>query len=164
MRTLPKFILSAAMVTVMATSFSAVQAATPADTLVQAWQMDDIISLDPAEIFELSASEINGNTYERLITYDIKDVSKISGQVAESWTVSPDGKTYTFKIKPNKKFASGSNITAEDVVYSLHRAVSLDKSMLRPWFSTALATRSPRSWRRRFSSRTRRTATGAITG
>ena len=81
------------MVTVMATSFSAVQAATPPDTLVQAWQMDDIISLDPAEIFELSASEINGNTYERLITYDIKDVSKISGQVAESWTVSPDRKS-----------------------------------------------------------------------
>jgi peptide/nickel transport system substrate-binding protein len=128
MKSLPKFILSAAMVTVMATSFSAVKAATPADTLVQAWQMDDIISLDPAEVFELSASEIMGNTYERLITYDIKDVSKISGQVAESWTVSPDGKTYTFKIRPNKKFASGSNITAEDVVYSLHRAVSLDKS------------------------------------
>ncbi len=116
------------MVAVMATSFSAVKAATPPDTLVQAWQMDDIISLDPAEVFELSASEIMGNTYERLITYDIKDVSKISGQVAESWTVSPDGKTYTFKIRPNKKFASGSPITAEDVVYSLHRAVSLDKS------------------------------------
>src|ERR671913_2515307 len=115
MRTLPKFILSAAMVTLMATSFSAVKAATPADTLVQAWQMDDIISLDPAEVFEFSASEIMGNTYERLITYDIKDVSKISGQVAESWTVSPDGKTYTFKIRPNRKFASGNPITAEDV-------------------------------------------------
>ena len=116
------------MVATMATSFAAVQAATPADTLVQAWQSDDIISLDPAEVFEFSASEIMGNTYERLVSYDIKDVSKISGQVAESWTVSPDGKTFTFKLKPNKKFASGSNITAEDVVYSLHRAVSLDKT------------------------------------
>ena len=128
MTRLPKFLLSAAMVATMATSFSAVMAATPADTLVQAWQSDDIISLDPAEVFEFSASEIIGNTYERLISYDIKDVSKISGQVAESWTVSPDGKTYTFKIKPNRKFASGNPITAEDVVYSLHRAVALDKS------------------------------------
>ncbi|NIX76057.1 ABC transporter substrate-binding protein [Microvirga terricola] len=128
MKHLPKFILSAAMVGAMATSFSAVQAATPPDTLVQAWQSDDIISLDPAEVFEFSASEIAGNTYERLISYDIKDVSKISGQVAESWTVSPDGKTYTFKLRPNKKFASGSPITAEDVVYSLQRAVILDKS------------------------------------
>jgi peptide/nickel transport system substrate-binding protein len=128
MNRLPKFLLSAAMVATMATSFAAVQAATPADTLVQAWQSDDIISLDPAEVFEFSASEIIGNTYERLISYDIKDVSKISGQVAESWTVSPDGKTFTFKIKPNKKFASGNPITAEDVVYSLQRAVALDKS------------------------------------
>src|SRR5690349_19335912 len=80
MKRLPKFLLSAAMVATMATSFSAVMAATPPDTLVQAWQSDDIISLDPAEVFELSASEILGNTYERLITYDIKDVSKISGQ------------------------------------------------------------------------------------
>ena len=47
MKRLPKFLLSAAMVATMATSFSAVMAATPADTLVQAWQIDDIISLDP---------------------------------------------------------------------------------------------------------------------
>src|SRR5215211_4299954 len=128
MNRLPKFLLSAAMVATMATSFAAVQAATPADTLVQAWQSDDIISLDPAEVFEFSASEIIGNTYERLISYDIKDVSKIYGEVAESWTVSPDGKTFTFKIRQGKKFASGNPITAEDVVFSLQRAIILDKS------------------------------------
>ncbi|MEZ0169545.1 ABC transporter substrate-binding protein [Microvirga sp. TS319] len=128
MKRLPKFLLSAAMVATMATSFNAVQAATPPDTLVQAWQIDDIISLDPAEIFEFSASELAGNTYERLINYDVKDVSKIYGEVAESWTVSDDGKTYTFKIRQNKKFASGNPLTAEDVVFSLQRAVLLDKS------------------------------------
>ncbi|WP_445502256.1 ABC transporter substrate-binding protein [Microvirga sp. G4-2] len=128
MKMLPKFLLSAALVATMATSFSAVQAATPPDTLVQAWQIDDIISLDPAEIFEFSASELAGNTYERLINYDVKDVSKIYGEVAESWTVSDDGKTYTFKIRQNKKFASGNPVTAEDVVFSLQRAVLLDKS------------------------------------
>jgi peptide/nickel transport system substrate-binding protein len=128
MKRFSKFLLSAALVTTMATSFSAVQAATPPDTLVQAWQIDDIISLDPAELFEFSASEISGNTYERLISYDYKDVSKISGEVAESWTISPDGKTFTFKIRQGKKFASGNPLTAEDVVFSLQRAVLLDKS------------------------------------
>src|SRR5918998_1081755 len=128
MKRLPKFLLSAAMVATMTTSFAALQAATPPDTLVQAWQIDDIISLDPAEIFEFSNSEIAGNTYERLINYDPKDVSKIHGEVAESWTVSPDGKTFTFKIRQNKKFASGNPITAEDVVFSFQRAVILDKS------------------------------------
>jgi len=128
MTRLPKFLLSAAMVATMATSFSAVQAATPPDTLVQAWQIDDITSIDPAEIFEFSNSEIAGNTYERLINYDVKDVSKIYGEVAESWKISDDGKTYTFKIRENKKFASGNPLTAEDVVFSLQRAVILDKS------------------------------------
>jgi peptide/nickel transport system substrate-binding protein len=123
-----KLAMSAAMATTMATSFSAVKAATPPDTLVQAWQIDDVITLDPAEVFEFTASEIVGNVYERLIAYDYKDVSKIYGQVADSWTVSPDGKTFTFKIKQDKKFASGNPLTAEDAVFSLQRAVILDKS------------------------------------
>ena len=103
-------------------------AATPKDTLVQAWMIDDIISLDPAEIFEISTTEIAGNTYERLIGYDLDDVSKIFGVVAESWTVSEDGKTITFKIREGRKFASGNPITAADVEFSLQRAVLLDKS------------------------------------
>jgi peptide/nickel transport system substrate-binding protein len=123
------------MVATMATSFSAVQAATPPDTLVQAWQMDDIISLDPAEVFEFTASELLGNTYERLIAYDYTDVSKIYGEVAESWTVSPDGKTFTFKIRQNKKFNSGNPLTAEDVAFSLQRAVILDRPS--SWASSA---------------------------
>lgn len=103
-------------------------AETPKDTLVQAWQIDDIISLDPAEIFEISTTEIAGNTYERLIGYDLQDVSKVFGVVAESWTVSEDGKTITFKIREGRKFASGNPITAADVEFSLQRAVLLDKS------------------------------------
>jgi len=104
------------------------RADTPADTLVQAWAIDDIISLDPAEVFEFTASEILGNTYQQLISYDVKDVSKIKGEVAESWTVSDDGKTLSFKIREGNKFASGNPLTAEDVVFSLQRAVKLDKS------------------------------------
>src|SRR5690349_9741684 len=51
-------------------------AETPKDTLVEAWQIDDIISLDPAEIFEFSAAEYQAQVYDRLISYDVKDVSK----------------------------------------------------------------------------------------
>lgn len=103
-------------------------AETPKDTLVQAWQIDDIISLDPAEIFELSTAEIAGNSYERLVGYDIKNVSELYGVVAESWQVSEDGKTITFKIREGRNFASGNPITAADVAFSLQRAVLLDKS------------------------------------
>ncbi len=103
-------------------------AATPKDTLVIAFAFDDIITLDPAEAFELSAGEIMGNTYDRLVRLDINDPSKLVGDVAQSWRVSSDGKTYTFALKPGLKFASGNPLTADEAAYSLHRAVSLDKS------------------------------------
>jgi len=41
--------------------------------------------------------------------------------------VSEDGKTYSFELKPGLRFASGNPLTAEDVVFSLQRAVLLDK-------------------------------------
>jgi peptide/nickel transport system substrate-binding protein len=103
-------------------------AETPTDTLIQAWTIDDMISLDPAEVFEFSASEIIGNSYETIIGYDIADVSKIFGVVAEDWKMSDDGKTMSFTVRQGKKFASGNDLTAEDVVFSLVRAVKLDKS------------------------------------
>ena len=103
-------------------------AETPKDSLVMAWQFDDIISLDPAEIFEVSGAEYGAQVYDRLIGIDLKDTSKIVPAVAESWTVSDDGKTYTFKIRDGVKFHSGNPLTAEDAAYSLQRAVKLNKS------------------------------------
>ncbi|MFE0016352.1 ABC transporter substrate-binding protein [Mesorhizobium sp. NPDC059054] len=101
---------------------------TPPDTLVQAWAIDDIISLDPAEAFELSTGEITGNTYDMLVRLDANDTTKVVGGIAESWTVSDDALTYSFKLKPDLKFASGNPITAEDVAWSFERAVKLNKS------------------------------------
>ena len=104
------------------------QAATPKDTVVVALAFDDIISLDPAEAFEISAGEVMGNAYDRLIRYDVNDPSKLVADIAKSWTVSADGKTFSFELKPGLKFASGNVLTAEDVVFSLQRAVLLDKT------------------------------------
>jgi peptide/nickel transport system substrate-binding protein len=103
-------------------------AATPKDTVVMAKQIDDIISLDPAESFEFSGSEAVGNIYERLITYDLKNVSQLKGELAESWSVAADGKTYTFKMRRGVRFHSGNPVTAQDAAYSLQRAVALNKS------------------------------------
>ena len=103
-------------------------AATPKDTLVVTWAMDDIITMDPGEAFEISAGEIMGNSYDRLLRYDVNDPSRLVADLAKSWSASSDGKTYTFELKPGLKFASGNPITAEDVVFSFQRAVLLDKS------------------------------------
>ena len=116
------------LVLIIGLAFTPVHAATPQNTLVMAWQFDDIITLDPAEIFEFSGAEYAGNTYDRLIGYDVTDVSRIYGVVAESWQVATDGRTYTFKIREGITFASGNPLRAEDVAFSLQRTVILDKS------------------------------------
>ena len=103
-------------------------AATPKDTLVVAWAFDDIITMDPGESFEISAGEVMGNAYDRLLRYDVNDPSKLIADAAKSWSVSSDGKTYSFELRPGMKFASGNPLTAEDVVFSLQRGVLLDKA------------------------------------
>ncbi|QRM43709.1 ABC transporter substrate-binding protein [Rhizobium sp. BG4] len=103
-------------------------AETPKDTLVEGFAIDDIITMDPGEAFELSTAEVTSNTYSLLVRLDMSDTSKVKGDLAESWTVSDDGLTYTFKLKPGLKFASGNPVTAEDVAWSFERAVKLDKS------------------------------------
>lgn len=44
--------------------------------------------------------------------------------LAQDWTVSPDGLTYTFTLRSNAKFHDGRAVTAQDVVYSLERAAN----------------------------------------
>lgn len=104
------------------------QASTPIDTLVIARRIDDLITLDPAAMFENSAGEYAVNTYERLVGYDPKTPEKFYGIIAKNWNISPDGLTYTFNIYENLKFVSGNPITADDVVFSLHRAILLQKT------------------------------------
>ena len=120
--------LLAAALGLTLTGAGSASAATPKDTLVVAMAFDDIISLDPAEAFEISAGEMLGNLYDRLLRLDPKDPSKLQPDVAKSWSVAADGKTYTFELKPGLKFASGNPISAEDVAWSLQRAVQLNKT------------------------------------
>jgi peptide/nickel transport system substrate-binding protein len=109
------------------TTFAPAFAATPKDTVVMAYQIDDIISLDPGESFEFSGNEVCGNVYEKLISPDTNNPTDIRPELAESWTTSPDGLTTTFKLKQGRKFASGNPVTAEDVVFTLTRVVALNK-------------------------------------
>jgi peptide/nickel transport system substrate-binding protein len=101
-------------------------AETPGDTLVMAKQIDDIITLDPAEVFEFSGGEVIANVYDRIMMYEPEDTEKLVGGVAESWTVSDDGKTITFKIRSGLTFHSGRAITAGDAAFSLQRVIKLD--------------------------------------
>ncbi|SCK10148.1 peptide/nickel transport system substrate-binding protein [Variovorax sp. HW608] len=59
---------------------------------------------------------VGGNIFEGLLRYDEK-LQPIPC-LATSWTVSPDGLTYIFKLKPNVKWHDGKPFTADDVVFS----------------------------------------------
>jgi peptide/nickel transport system substrate-binding protein len=102
------------------------QAATPRDALVMAWNLDALITFDPAQIGEVNGADIIiGNVCSTLVEYDPKDVTKIVPGTAESWSSSPDGLTLTFKLRSDLKFPDGTPATAEDAAWSLQRAVLL---------------------------------------
>ena len=103
-------------------------AKTPSNTMVMAMNADDIISFDPAQVFELVGGEMIANIYDRVTMHEAEDLTALVGGVAESWEVSNNGHTINLKIRPNQKFHSGNPVTAADVVFSLTRVVKLEQT------------------------------------
>lgn len=103
-------------------------AETPDNMLVMGMRIDDIITFDPAEVFELSTGEIAANVYDRITTYEPDNFSDVVGGVAESWEVSEDGNRIEFTVRDGMTFHSGNPVTAEDAVFSLRRVIKLNKT------------------------------------
>src|SRR5438270_1247414 len=59
--------------------------------------------------------------YSGLVRSDPAGSTKIEPSLAQRWTISPDGRTYTFYLRPGLKFSNGQPVTAEDVKWSLDR-------------------------------------------
>ena len=93
----------------LGTAPAALFAETPADTLVIAAAIDDIVSLDPHEAYELSGLDVVNNTYDGLVEINPATLELEPG-LAESWSVSEDGMTYTFKMKAGLTFSSGNPV------------------------------------------------------
>lgn len=82
------------------------------------------VGLDPHVATAFSTILINSNIYEGLTAID-KDL-RVVPELAESWTVSDDKKTYSFKLRSNVVFHNGDALTGKDVVASIKRV--LDKA------------------------------------
>lgn len=106
---------------------SAAQAETPPNVLVVAQSIDDAVSFDPAEGFELTTVQSFNNLYQRLVQSNRTDGTKIEPALAVSWAAGSDGRSLTFGLA-DAKFSSGNPVRPEDVVFSLTRAVKLNKS------------------------------------
>jgi oligopeptide transport system substrate-binding protein len=79
-------------------------------------------TLDPHLALGNAASAILDDTFIGLMTSDAKGETTYG--LAESHTVSEDGKTYTFKLRPNLKWSDGSALTSADFVYSFQRLMA----------------------------------------
>lgn len=105
------------------------RAATPDNILVIAHRIDDITSLDPAQSFEFSGSDVLRNVYGTLVNFDPADLEAgYTPDLAESWTVSEDGRTICFMMRPGLTFHSGNPVRAEDAEFSLRRVIQLNKT------------------------------------
>jgi len=83
-------------------------------------QPTDAESLDPHKVTAVIAVERMYNLYDTLVNLDF-DLETITPGLADSWQISPDGKTYTFALKKGVKFHSGKPLTAQDVKFTLDR-------------------------------------------
>lgn len=103
-------------------------AKTPKDTLVIAANTDILITLDPGAVYEVLGGVIVDACYDKLVDLEVVNgVLTPSPEVAESWDISEDGRTYTFHIRKGIKFTSGRELTADDVIFTLKRHLKMEK-------------------------------------
>ncbi len=76
-------------------------------------------NLDMHQTGTASSGRVLQNIHSSIVTVD-ENLNVIPG-LAESFEVSPDGLTYTFKLRPNVKFHNGATMTSADVKYSFER-------------------------------------------
>ena len=87
-------------------------------------------TLDPAPISTAYSSGIARRLFSTLVRFD--SAMKLQPDLAESWVVSPDGRTYTFKLRKGVRFHNGREVKAEDMVYSLERVARLRTWIVMP--------------------------------
>src|SRR4030095_4728684 len=94
-------------------------------------------TMDPHAAFDVGRVAVRLNLYDGLYRW-LDNPPKLEPWLAESHTVSPDGVTYTFKLRKGAKFHDGTEITAEDVRYSMERILAMKKGAA-SLFSTMVA-------------------------
>lgn len=99
--------------------------ATQAKTVVTMNTVQIFGSIDPAKISDYTDYMAAVNLYDGLVNVD--PAGNLVPELAESWTVSPDTKEVTFKLRADAKFSDGTPVTAADVVYSVERLLRINQ-------------------------------------
>ena len=88
--------------------------------LAESWDFQYFYTIITPEVSSSSGYDITyylTSFYDTLFEYNTD--GEVVGVLAEDWSMSEDGKTYTFQIKQGVKFSDGSDLTAEDVAKSI---------------------------------------------
>jgi peptide/nickel transport system substrate-binding protein len=104
-------------------TFGAVPAEAAKDTLVIG-HYGDTPNFDTHNNLNDNGMRINMIVYDPLVRMD-NTTYEIKPCIAESWTISPDGREYTFNVKRGVKFSDGSDMSLSDVVFSLKRGMEM---------------------------------------
>src|SRR5258707_3885855 len=106
----------------------------PADKQVYVLPEDsvpDIQTFDPGLSTDLPSIQAINMVFTGLVQLD--DQMAVQPQLASSWSLAPDGLTWTFHLRPNLKFSDGTPLTSADVAYSIDRALQpAEKSPVGP--------------------------------
>jgi peptide/nickel transport system substrate-binding protein len=116
-------ILPAAVAVVLALMSPAAPAPAPA-TMLRIGMESSPTTMDPGLSTDLYSQQVYSHVLEPLVQLDPEGVPKPA--LAESWTVSTDGRVWTFKLRQNVKFHDGSEFTAEDVKFTIDRILNPD--------------------------------------
>jgi peptide/nickel transport system substrate-binding protein len=82
---------------------------------------------DPQQCGSGNCMTALGKMFNTLVEYDPVNPGKIIPDLAESWEVSDDGLTYIFRIPDGIQWWDGDDLTAEDVAFSINRAIEAEK-------------------------------------
>jgi peptide/nickel transport system substrate-binding protein len=85
----------------------------------------EIRTSDPQRAFEPTASIVDRGIYDTLLTFRGGDVSRPRLLAARGYRASNGGRTYTFDLRRDIRFADGTRMTAADVVFSFRRLINL---------------------------------------
>ena len=84
---------------------------------------DDIVTLDPAIGYDWVNWSIIKSLFARLMDYKA-GTAELTPSLADSYEISKDGLTYTFKLRKGVKFHNGREVVAQDVKYSIERTTN----------------------------------------
>lgn len=100
-----------------------------ANTIVWVKDITDIVSFDPAQAYEFSGILGVHGIYETLVRFEGSDLTTLKPSLADKWDIKDAGDHWevTFTLKDGVKFSSGNPFTADDVVYSFQRVITLNK-------------------------------------